>query len=107
MQFGKLVEMFGWRQAKGMGYDFTTSRFAYNNSINRSTSKSPFHIVYGSSPRKAYELRQLNKGEISSAKAKEFVEYLKNDHEEVRKHITKMNIQYKAKEDVKMRHNEF
>ena len=55
-----------------------------------SSSHHP-HIVYGSSPRNASELRKIDKGEISSAKAKDFVEHLKKIHEEVRNHITKMN----------------
>ena len=67
------------------------AEFAYNNSVNRSTGKSPFQIVYGNSPRTASELRKLDKGEISSAEAEEFVEHLKNVHEEVRQHLTKMN----------------
>ena len=64
--------------------------FAYNNYVNRSSGKSLFQIVYGSSPRNAFELRQLDKGEISSAEAKEFVGHLKKIHEEVRKHIIMM-----------------
>ena len=67
------------------------AEFAYNNSVNRSTGKSPFQIVYGSSPKNAYELRQLDKSEISSAEAKDFAEHLKKIHEEVRKHRIKMN----------------
>ena len=67
------------------------AEFAYNNSMNRSTGKSTFQIVYGNSPRKAYELRQLDKGEINSAKTKDFAEHLKNINEKVRKHIIKMN----------------
>ena len=80
---------------------------AYNNSINRITGKSTLHIVYGNSPKNAYKLRQLDKGEISSAKAEEFADHLKNIHEEVRKHIIKMNTQYKAKANVKRRYKEF
>ncbi len=67
------------------------AKFVYNNFVNKSTGKSPFQIVYGSSPRNVSELRKLDKGEISSAEAKDFVEHLKNIHEEVRKHIIKMN----------------
>ena len=66
-------------------------KFSYNNSINRSTSKSPFQIIYGSSLKNASELRQLDRGEISSAKVEEFVEHSKNINEEVRKHIIKKN----------------
>ena len=83
------------------------AKFAYNNSVNRSTGKSPFQIVYGNSPRIVSELRKLDKGEISSAKVEEFVEHLKNIHEEVRKHIIKMNASYKAKANVKWRYKEF
>ena len=40
--------------------------------------------MYGNSPRTAPELRKLDKGEISSAKVEDLVEYLKNIHEKVR-----------------------
>ena len=69
--------------------------------------KSPFQIVYGNSPRIVSELRNLDKGEISSAEAEDFAKHLKNIHEEMRQHIIKMNVQYKAKDDVKRRYNEF
>ena len=78
---------------KPTGWDLILpqAEFAYNNSVNRSTGKSPFQIVYGSNPRNASELRKIDKGEISSAEAEDFAEHLKNIHEEVRKHITKIN----------------
>ena len=57
--------------------------------------------MYGNSPRTTSELKKLDKGEISSAEAEEFAKHLKNVHEEVRQHITKMNTQYKAKVDIK------
>ena len=65
--------------------------FSYNNYINRSTSRSPFQIVYGSSPRTTPELRKMKQGERTSAKVEEFVEHIKCLHEEVHAHITKMN----------------
>ena len=88
-------------------WDLILSQVEFINSINKSTGKSPFQIVCGSSPRNSSKLRQLDKGEISSSEAEEFVEHLKNIHEEVRKHIIKMNTQYKAKEGVKRRYKEF
>ena len=92
---------------KGWDMILPQADFAYNNSINRSTGKSPFQIVYGNSPRTISKLRKLDKGEISSAEAEEFAKHLKNVHEEVRQHITKMNAQYKAKANVKRRYKEF
>ena len=52
-----------------------------------STGKSPFQIVYGSIHRNASKLNLLDKGEIRSVEAKEFVEHLKNIHEDVRWNI--------------------
>ena len=49
----------------------------------------------------------MDKGEISNAEEEEFVENLKNIHEEVRKHIIKMNAQYRAKVVVKRRYKKF
>ena len=60
---------------KGWDMILPQAEFAYNNSVNRSTGKSPFQIVYGNSLRTASELRKLDKGEISSAEAEEFAEH--------------------------------
>ena len=89
--------MFGWIQAKRMDVILPQVEFSYNNSINRSTSNSPFQIVYENSPRTTSELRKLDKGEMISAEVEKFAEHLKNIHEEVRQYIIKMNGQYKAK----------
>jgi hypothetical protein len=40
--------------------------FAYNDSVNRSMRKIPFHIVYRMNPRGVSELRDLNQGEFRS-----------------------------------------
>lgn len=37
------------------------AKFAYNDSPNRSTRQSPFHIVYGMHPRDVCELRNFGK----------------------------------------------
>ena len=51
---------------KGWDLILPLIEFAYNNYVNRSTSISPFQIVYGSNPINAFELRQLDKGVTSS-----------------------------------------
>jgi len=43
------------------------AEFAYNDSFNRSTGQSPFHIVYGMNPRGVHDLRNLGKAEVRSA----------------------------------------
>jgi len=37
---------------------------------------SPFHIVFGMNPRGVYEIKNLGKQEIRSAKVEEFVEQM-------------------------------
>jgi hypothetical protein len=50
------------------------AEFAYNDSVNRSTGKSPFQILYGTQLRGVSELRELEQAETSSVRAKKFAE---------------------------------
>ena len=88
---GNLLRCLVGDKPKGWDLILPQAKFAYNNSINRSTGGSPFQIVYGSSPRTTPELRKMEQGERTSAEAEEFVEHIKHLHEEVHAHITKMN----------------
>ena len=88
---GNLLRCLVGDKPKGWDLILPQEKLGYNNSINRSTGRSPFQIVYGSSPRTALELRKMEQGERTSAEAKEFVEHIKHLHEEVHAHITKMN----------------
>jgi transposase InsO family protein len=42
------------------------AELAFNNSVNRSSGKSPFEIVYGRQPRGVTELRELDQDEFRS-----------------------------------------
>ena len=103
---GNLLRCLVGDKPKGWDLILPQEEFAYNNSINRSTGRSPFQIVYGSSPRTTLELRKMEQGERTSAEAEEFVEHIKSLHEEVHAHITKMNKKYKARVDQRRRHKE-
>jgi hypothetical protein len=46
--------------------------FAYNDSVNISTGKSPFQIVYGMKPRGVSKLRDPGKSEFRSARVEVF-----------------------------------
>jgi hypothetical protein len=48
------------------------AKFAFKNSINRSTGKIPFEIVYGIQPRGIIELRDLNQDEFRSTGVEDF-----------------------------------
>jgi hypothetical protein len=57
------------------------AEFAYNDSPNRSTGKSPFQIVYGIHPRDIYKLRYLGKEEMRSVDAEDFSTTIQSLHE--------------------------
>ena len=61
--------------------------YAYNYSPNRSTGKSPFHIVYGMHPRGISELRNLGKEEIRSAEGEDFASRMQAIHEQVKQQL--------------------
>jgi hypothetical protein len=54
--------------------------FAYNDLVNRSTGKSPFHIVYGINLRGISELRDSEQNATRSASAEDFTEAMKELH---------------------------
>ena len=51
---------------------FLQAEFAYNNSVNRSTGKSPFEIVHGYKPRKPSDLIPLPQHARVSVSAESF-----------------------------------
>jgi hypothetical protein len=65
------------------------AEFAYNDSVNRSTGKSPFQIVYGTQPRGVSELRDLEHAATSSASAEEFAEAMRELHSQVKERLLK------------------
>jgi hypothetical protein len=56
------------------------AEFAYNDSVNKSTRKSPFQIVYGMQPRGVSELMDSEHNDTSSASTGEFAEAMMELH---------------------------
>ena len=54
---GNLLRCLVGDKPKGWDLILPQEKFEYNNYVNRSTSKSPFQIAYGSNPRNSFELR--------------------------------------------------
>ena len=84
------------------------AEFAYNDSVNRSTDKSPFQIVYGRSPKGVVDLiKLLNSREIKSVHASDFVDSIQKMHEHVKKRLQQSKDKYKKKAYLKRRDNFF
>ena len=73
--------------------------FSYNDSINRSTRKSPFQIVYGIHPRGVSELKDMEQIEFISASAEDFAEAMKELHSQVRERLQNLSQDYKCRAD--------
>jgi hypothetical protein len=59
-------------------------KFAYNDSLNRSTWQSPFQVVYGMHPRRFFELKDSEQAEFRSASVEDFVEGMKELHNRIK-----------------------
>ena len=85
----------------------STAEFAYNNSVNRSTGKSPFQIVNGYSPRTPIDLVPLPPHMHVSEPAENFATHIHDLHAEIRRKISLSNEEYKLAADVHRRSKEF
>jgi hypothetical protein len=83
------------------------AEFAYNDSVNRSTGKIPFQIVYGTQPRGVSELRGSEQTAISSASAEEFTEAMNELHSKVKQRLQDSNQEYKRRADQHQRQLRF
>ena len=81
----------------------STSEFAYNNSVNRSTGKSPFQIVNGYSLRTPIDLVPLPPHMRVSEPAENFAKHIHDLHAEIRRKISLSNEEYKLAADVHRR----
>ena len=70
--------------------------FSYNDLMNKSTGKSPFHIVYGRSPKGVVDLIMFPYlGERNSDGASDFADNIQEMHEHVKQRFQQSNAKYK------------
>ncbi|RVW30404.1 Retrovirus-related Pol polyprotein from transposon 17.6 [Vitis vinifera] len=81
--------------------------FAYNSTVNRSTSHSPFEIVIGLLPRKPIDLVPLPMEARPNVEADAFSKHICDLHEDVRRNIALSNENYKAQADLKRKFVDF
>jgi hypothetical protein len=86
---------------------FPQAEFAYNDSVNRSTGKSPFQILYGTQPRGVSKLKELEQAKTSSMSAKQFAEAMQELQTEVKQRLQKSNQEYKCRADQRKRQLKF
>ena len=85
----------------------STVEFAYNNYVNRSTSKSPFQIVNGYSPHTSIDLVPLPLHMRVSEPTENFAKHIHDLHAEIRRKVSLSNEEYKLAADVHRRSKEF
>ncbi|KAI9174969.1 hypothetical protein LWI28_025455 [Acer negundo] len=83
------------------------AEFAYNNSIHRTTGKSPFMIVYSISPRQPVDLAPIQLESRTSEFATNFATHMHDLHTEVHRQIALSNDNYKLVVEVHRRPLEF
>jgi hypothetical protein len=69
---GNLLRSLVTKQGQQWDQILAQAEFVFNNSVNMSTVKSLFEIVYGIQPRGITELMDLSQDEFRSARAEDF-----------------------------------
>ena len=83
------------------------AQLAYNSSINRSISASPFEVMHGYTPRKPLDLLPMSPNVRIFESAEAFARHIHDLHNEIRKKIQVSNSQYKIHADIHRHHAEF
>jgi hypothetical protein len=78
-----------WHQILGQ------AKFPYNESVNRSTRKTPFQVVYGMNPRGVSELRDIDKSEFRSVGAEDFAAEMQKLHNHIKEKLRRRTSEYK------------
>ncbi|CAA7036526.1 unnamed protein product [Microthlaspi erraticum] len=79
------------------------AEFAHNHATNRSSGFSPFEIVYSILPRGPLDLTTVPDPRRMHGKTVEFVDSLKNTHQQARDQLELSTTKYKARADAKRR----
>jgi hypothetical protein len=80
---GNLSRSLVGEQPKRWDFVISQAEFAYNSSVNRSTKKPPFEVVYGRNMNHVLDLLPLSNQARVSMEAEEFAEHIKAIHEQV------------------------
>eukprot|EP01018_Ginkgo_biloba_P021133 Gb_01830 [translate_table: standard] len=74
---GNLLRSLAGRKSKQWDQVLAQAEFAFNSSVNRTTGRAPFQVVYGRMPRSVVDLVDLPEHERVSADAEALIELIK------------------------------
>lgn len=83
------------------------AQLAYNSSVNRSISASPFEVMHGYTHRKPLDLLPMSPHVRISESVEAFARHIHDLHNEICKKIQVSNSQYKIHADTHRHHAEF
>lgn len=83
------------------------AELAYNHIVNRSTSLSPFTIVYEVNPQSPLDFVPVLDLKCANSRVTDFIDQVKHIHEEIEKKLMESNVKYKVAADQKRRHVKF
>ena len=84
---GDLLRCLVWDRARDWDLILPLAKFAYNDSVNRSTGMSPFEIVKGYRPRKLVDLVPQPMHTHVSESAHSLAEHIRSLYDDIRRHI--------------------
>ena len=96
---GNLLRCLVGENTRNWDFYLFRTEFTYNDSVNRSTGKSPLEIVHGHKPHTPLDLVPLIVHTRVSKSAEDFAQHVKNLHEEIQAKITLSNEAYKKLAD--------
>ncbi|GJV96511.1 putative CCCH-type zinc finger family protein [Tanacetum coccineum] len=98
-QFRKSFAQFNWGQCQTVDLILPQAEFAYNRSVNRTTGKSPFEVVYERNPITPLDLDPVPEVGRFSKEGADQSEQIKELHRSVLEQIIRHNKQYKEHAD--------
>ena len=84
---GNLLRSIVGEKPKQWDLAFPQAKFAHNSSVNRSTGKSPFQVVYGRNPTSVLDLVPLPLGDKISDDGEAFAEHIQQLQRKVRQKL--------------------
>lgn len=101
---GNLLRCLVGDNLKSWDLKLPQAEFAHNSALNRSTSLSPFEVVYGLIPRGPTDLLPLPTSSNSDRRAADFITDIQRVHGQTKTRLESATVEYKSRADTHRRH---